>query len=102
MKKSGFLAILLCILILLCACTGRITAEEAKALALEKIRTEATTDYGKLYEDRITCEYEERDGTGYYMVEVPFQCSDNCGYTRKFCLRVHAETGEIERILMTK
>ncbi len=90
-------------LVLLTACGAKtITPKEATDLALEKIHMDVSHEYSEIFEDRITCEYEERDGIGYYKVEVPFECSCCAYYVRTFTVLVQAETGEIERLMMTK
>ena len=101
MKRLIRMIALLLTVVLLAACAQPITAEEARTIALEKIRADAGDEYTQLYEDRITCTYEERDGTAYYVVKVPFMCE--CGtYVRTFTLRIYAETGEIARFMMSK
>ena len=101
MRKIKMFALLLA-LVLLAACAQPITAEEAQAIALEKIRADAADEYTQLYEDRITCTCEEREGTAYYVVEVPFMCACCGTYVRTFTLRIYAETGEIARFMMSK
>ena len=103
MRKMRILAWVLVLAALLAACgTKRITPEEATALALEKIRADASDQYSVLFEERITCEYEERDKGCFYKVEVPFDCQCHAYYERTFTVLVHAQTGEIERLMMTK
>ena len=101
MKRLRICALLL-VLVLLTACGRGITAEEARLLALEAIRSEAGGQYTQLYEERITCQREERDGTMYYRVEVPFACEHELDYERKFLLMIDVDTGEIDTFGMTK
>ena len=103
MKRLIRMIALLLTVVLLAACgTKRITPEDATALALERIRADASDQYSVLFEERITCEYEERDKGCFYKVEVPFECQCHAYYERTFTVLVHAETGEIERLMMTK
>ena len=102
MRKIKFFALLVALALLLAACAQPITAEEAQAIALEKIRADAGDEYTRLYEDRITCTYEEREGTAYYVVQVPFMCAHCGSYVRTFTLRIYAETGGIARFMMSK
>ena len=102
MKVMKICALVLAAALLLAACAQPITAEEAQAIALEKIRADAGDEYTRLYEDRITCTYEEREGTAYYVVQVPFMCAHCGSYVRTFTLRIYAETGEIARFMMSK
>ena len=103
MRKMRILAWVLVLAALLAACgTKRITPEEATALALERIRANASDQYSVLFEERITCEYEERDKGCFYKVEVPCDCECHGYYERTFTVLVQAQTGEIERLMMTK
>lgn len=95
MKRSGFLAILLCILILLCACAGPITAEEAVDIAAERLRAEY--EGVELRLEEAECEYREFDDLRCYFVDIPYT-----GGHHIYRVSVDADTGEIIDVAVCK
>ena len=95
MKKTGFLAILLCILILLCACAGRITAEEAIDIAAEHLRAEY--EDVKFRPEEAECVYREFEDLCCYFVDIPYTSQHHC-----YRVSVNADTGEVIDVAMCK
>lgn len=103
MKRFVCMIALMLTVVLLAACGPKnISTEEATALALEKIYSDASHQFSEIWEDQITCEYEERDDGGYYRVTVPFECSCCSWYKRTFHVLIKADTGTVERLMMSK
>lgn len=95
MKKFGFLAILLCILILLSACAGGITAEEAIDIAAEHLRAEY--EDVKFRPEEAECVYREFEDLCCYFVDIPYTSQHHC-----YRVSVNADTGEVIDVAMCK
>ena len=95
MKKSGSFVIFLCLLLLLAACAGPITAEEAIDIAAEHLRAEY--EDVKFRPEEAECVYREFDDLCCYFVDIPYTSQHHC-----YRVSVNADTGEVIDVAMCK
>lgn len=95
MKRTAFVALFLAALVLLTACVGPITAEEAVDIAAERLRAEY--EGVELRLEEAECEYREFDDLRCYFVDIPYT-----GGHHIYRVSVDADTGEIIDVAVYK
>lgn len=95
MKRTAFVALFLAALILLTACAGPITAEEAVDIAAEHLSAEF--EGVNFRPEEAECVYREFDDLRCYFVDIPYTSGHQI-----YRVSVDADTGEVIDVAMCK